>query len=91
MVVMESSPRENGGGDNFIGPWGTLNFHVPLGGLAKWATAFSLLGGWGESLIPLAKDLLIPPPPAKVLTSSLPPPKKNLFPPPKAHPPPPTK
>ena len=22
------SPQEDGGGDNFIGPWGTLNFHL---------------------------------------------------------------
>ena len=27
---MESSPQGRLG-DNFIGPWGTLNFHLPLG------------------------------------------------------------
>ena len=28
---MESPPQEDGG-DNFIGPWGTLVFQVPQGG-----------------------------------------------------------
>ena len=28
---MESSPQVTGGG-SFIGPWGTLDFHLPLGG-----------------------------------------------------------
>ena len=30
-INMESSPLEDEGG-NFIGPWGTLNFHLLLGG-----------------------------------------------------------
>ena len=42
---MESSPQEDGG--QFNEPWGTLNFHPLLGGLAKWVFfKFStLLGG----------------------------------------------
>ena len=57
---MESSSSRYMTGDNFIGPWGTLNFHLPLGGLAKWVfkfstlfggtTGFSLLVGWREPL-----------------------------------------
>ena len=48
-------------GDNFVRPWETLNFHLPLGGLAKWGggvkilhtfggmtTGFSLLGDGGS-------------------------------------------
>ena len=42
-------------GDNFIGPWGTLNFHLPLGGLVGGA-GFYLLGGMGGVLPPLAKN-----------------------------------
>ena len=31
---MESSPQGRLG-DNFVGPWGTLNFHLPLWGLSQ--------------------------------------------------------
>ena len=58
---MEFAPQEDEV-DNFIGPWGTLNFHQPPGvGLSQMGglkfltllggtTGFSLLGGMGESL-----------------------------------------
>ena len=58
---------QEGGGENFIQPWGTLHFHLPLGGAEPnegfkifhtfWEviTGFSLMGGRGESLLYLPK------------------------------------
>ena len=76
---MESSTQENGWGD-FIGPWGILNFHLPLreGGLAKWEVeSFSdffwrgqqgfFTGEMGGSPSPNGQNLIILHPSGKVL------------------------
>ena len=53
--------------DSFMGPWGTLNFHLFFfffgggGGNSVFST-----GGMGGVPPPLAKNLLIPPPKGKV-------------------------
>ena len=72
---MKSSPQEDGG--NFIRPWGTLHFHLPLGGLKFFAFFFwgvesnkvFSTGGMGGVPPTLAKNSPIPPPPGKVLPS----------------------
>ena len=93
-----------GGHGNFIGSWGPLNFHLPLGGLAKWGFKIfhTFLGGgggqqgflyWGDggSLFSNGQKLLIPPI-GKSLPSRLPPPPtKFLFPLTKGSSPQPTK
>ena len=73
---MESSPppgRWGGGGGwcNFMRPWGTLNFHLPLGGLSQigglkfsirlWGQQRFLYWGDGGSPSPTGQKLLIPP------------------------------
>ena len=75
---MEFAPQEDGA-DNFIGPWGTLNFHQPPGvGLSQMGGLkfLTFLGGdnrifstgWnGGVSTPLAKNSLIPSPPGKAL------------------------
>ena len=76
---MESYPLEDGG-DNFIVPWGTLNFHLfmvelsQMGGLKIfrlfWGDngVFST-GGMGRVSAPLTKNLLSPRQPVKILPS----------------------
>ena len=49
LLNMESFPPGRQRGDNFIGLWGTLNFHLPRGSLAKWgAQIFQTWGGGGR-------------------------------------------
>ena len=70
-------PPQEDEGYNFIGPWGTLNFYLPLGVLTQMGglksfTLFFGRGGnkvfWGDGGAPppLAKNLLISLPPGKV-------------------------
>ena len=66
------NPHPKKMGDNFIGPWGTLNFHLPLGRLSKmWGlksftllrggtTRLSLLGGMGVSTSPTGQKFTHP-------------------------------
>ena len=83
-------------GDNFNGPWTTLNFHLPLGGLSqmRFLKSFTLFGGrqrgflyWrgcGVSVPHLAKIYSSSPTKKLPLTRVTP---KFLFPTPKVHPP----
>ena len=50
ITVIESYPQENGGA-NFIRPWGTLNFHLPMEGLSHGVfTIFHTFFGGGGFL-----------------------------------------
>ena len=74
--------------NNLIEPWGTLNFHLPLGGLSQIRglkffiklffggdnRVYSTGGGEGAPP-PLTKNLLVSPTPGKVPPSRVPPPK----------------
>ena len=94
---MESSPPpQEDEGYNFVGPWGTLNFYLPLGvltqmgGLKSFTLFFweggqqGFLGGWG-SPSPTGQKFTHPSP-----TRNSPPvdsPPNFYYPPPKVHPP----
>ena len=70
-VYMESSSSRYMTGDNFIGPWGTLNFHLPLRGLAKWGFKFSTLFAGDNRVFSISGMEGAPQPPP---THPLPPP-----------------
>ena len=54
-VAWNSSPKKMRGG-SFIGSWGTLNFHLPLGALPNGGFKFSHKSCWGQQGFLFCRD-----------------------------------